>query len=108
MFIDDLNMPTIDTYGTQSPNALLKFLIDKNQLYQRGGDLMLRDIVDIRYVACISPPAGGNNVVDPRLMTLFSVFNVTFPSKDAIQKIFSSLLTKHLQEFPEDIQNTID
>jgi dynein heavy chain, axonemal len=30
MFIDDLNMPTIDLYGTQSPNALLKFLVEKN------------------------------------------------------------------------------
>ena len=30
MFIDDLNMPTIDRYGTQSPNALLKFLVDRN------------------------------------------------------------------------------
>jgi dynein heavy chain len=30
MFIDDLNMPKIDRYGTQSPNALLKFLVDRN------------------------------------------------------------------------------
>ena len=41
-------------------------------------------------------------------MSLFAVFNVTFPSKEAIQKIFSSLLTKHLQEFPEDIVNCIE
>ena len=108
MFIDDLNMPTIDRYGTQSPNALLKFLVDKNQLFQRTGDLLLRDIVDIRYVGCISPPAGGNNVVDPRLMSLFAVFNVTFPSKEAIQKIYSSLLTKHLQEFPEEVVNCVE
>ena len=107
-FIDDLNMPSIDAYGTQAPNALLKFLIERNKLFQRGGDLLLRDIIDVRYVGCMSPPAGGNNVVDPRLMTLFNVFNVTFPSKDAIQKIFSSLLTKHLQEFPEDVISTVD
>jgi dynein heavy chain len=30
VFIDDLNMPTIDKYGTQQPNALLKFMVDKN------------------------------------------------------------------------------
>jgi len=29
-FIDDLNMPKIDTYGTQQPIALLKFLIERN------------------------------------------------------------------------------
>lgn len=47
LFIDDLNMPVIDKYGTQQPNALLKFLVERNQLYQRGGDLELRDIVDV-------------------------------------------------------------
>jgi dynein heavy chain, axonemal len=76
LFIDDLNMPVIDKYGTQQPNALLKFLVEKNQLYQRGGDLELRDIVDVQYVGCISPP-NGNNKVDPRLMSLYCVFNVT-------------------------------
>ena len=30
LFIDDLNMPVIDKYGTQAPNALLKFLVEKN------------------------------------------------------------------------------
>ena len=41
-------------------------------------------------------------------MSLYNVFNVTFPSKDAIQKIFSSLLTKHLQEFHENMIATVD
>lgn len=29
VFIDDLNMPNIDIYGTQQPNALLHFLMGK-------------------------------------------------------------------------------
>ena len=33
VFIDDLNMPTIDTYGTQQPLALALFLIGRMQLY---------------------------------------------------------------------------
>jgi dynein heavy chain len=33
VFIDDLNMPTIDTYGTQQPLALALFLIGRLQLY---------------------------------------------------------------------------
>ena len=28
IFVDDLNMPQVDTYGTQQPLALLKFLIE--------------------------------------------------------------------------------
>lgn len=33
----------------------------------------------------MTPPGGGNNRVDPRVMSLFSVFNITFPSKEAIE-----------------------
>lgn len=82
LFIDDLNMPNIDVYGTQAPNALNLFLISRNQLYQRGGEWELRDIIDTQYVGCMSPP-DGNNKVDPRLMSLYDVFNVTFPSKES-------------------------
>lgn len=108
MFIDDLNMPKIDKYGTQPPNALLKFLVERNELYQRSGELDLRNIIDMVHVGCISPPGGSNNKVDPRLMSLYCTFNVTFPSKESIQKIYSTLLGKHLQEFQDDVQGVVD
>jgi len=41
-------------------------------------------------------------------MSLFNVFNVTFPSKESIQKIYSTLLGKHLDEFNDDIKGTVD
>jgi dynein heavy chain len=56
----------------------------------------------------MTPPGGGNNRVDPRLMSLYDVFNITFPSKDSIQKIYSSMLKKHLLEFPEECISCID
>ena len=89
VFIDDLNMPKIDIYGTQQPIALLKFLIEKGQLYQRKDELILRDIVDTQYIGACTPPGGGNNNVDPRFMSLFNCMNVTFPSKTAIESIYT-------------------
>jgi len=68
VFIDDMNMPKIDTYGTQQPLALALFLIGRLQLYQRGGDLELREIVDTQFVGCISPTGSGGNRVDPRVL----------------------------------------
>ena len=38
VFVDDMNMPAVDTYGTQQPIALLKFLIERGILYDRGDD----------------------------------------------------------------------
>ena len=46
VFIDDMNMPNIDVYGTQQPLALALFLIGRLQLFTRGGELDLREIVD--------------------------------------------------------------
>jgi len=35
VFVDDLNMPRVDTYGTQQPIALLHFLVGRGQMYDR-------------------------------------------------------------------------
>ena len=104
IFIDDMNMPKIDTYGTQQPLALAHFLIGRLQLYQRGGDLELREIVDTQFVGCISPTGSGGNRVDPRVISLFSVFNVTAPSQESTLKIYNSILSAHCEEFCDDIK----
>ena len=57
-------------------------------MYERKNELELLTLVDMQYVGCTTPPA-GNNVVDPRLMSLFTVFNVTAPSKDSTMKIYN-------------------
>ena len=49
-------------------------------------------------------PGGGRNDVDPRFISLFSVFNVTFPSDESLTKIYSSILRGHLQPFVKDVQ----
>ena len=102
-------MPRIDIYGTQQPIALLFFLISRNQLFQRGEDLELREIVDTQYIGAMTPPGGGNNKVDPRFMSLFSTFNITFPNKIATEAIYTKILEKQLQgrDYEEDIYNSI-
>lgn len=36
VFIDDMNMPQVDQYGTQQPIALLKLLLERGGCYDRG------------------------------------------------------------------------
>ena len=47
IFIDDMNMPQVDNYGTQQPIALLKLLIEKGGIYDRGKDLNWKLLKDI-------------------------------------------------------------
>jgi len=81
-------------------------MVDKNQMFERKNDLELLTLVDMQYVGCTTPPA-GNNCVDPRLMSLFTVFNVTAPSKDSTMKIFNQILSKKVEEFGEDVKATV-
>ena len=50
-------------------------------------------------VLLFSQAGGGRNEVDPRFISLFSVYNITFPSPEALFHIYHSILQGHLQPF---------
>lgn len=50
-------------------------------------------------------PGGGRNDVDPRFISMFSVYNVTFPSSETLSYIYTSILSGHLQTFSEGVRN---
>ena len=108
IFVDDMNMPAVDTYGTQQPIAMLKLLIDRGGCYDRGKDLNWKTMKDIDYVAAMGKPGGGRNDVDPRFISLFSVFNMTFPSEASLLHIYNSILAGHVQPFSEDIRAAVE
>ena len=43
----------VDEYGTQQPIALLKLLLEKGGMYDRGKDLILKYIRDIGFLAAM-------------------------------------------------------
>jgi dynein heavy chain len=53
----------------------------------------------------MAPPGGGRNPVDPRFIALFATVAITFPSNESLDLIFKSILTKHLEPFPEEVRN---
>merc|ERR1719331_739589 len=95
VFVDDLNMPRVDTYGTQQPIALLKLVMDKGFIYDRGKDLTIKYIKDMVFDAAMVP---GRNDVDPRFIRLFNVFCITFPPEESIKRIYSTILTTFFDE----------
>ncbi|XP_047352693.1 dynein beta chain, ciliary-like [Vespa velutina] len=93
-FIDDMNMPEIDTYGTVQPHTLIRQYMDYGHWYDRE-KLILKDIINTQYVSCMNPTV-GSFTINPRLQRHFAVFAVSFPHYDALVTIYSQMLEQHL------------
>ncbi|KAL8020331.1 putative AAA+ ATPase domain, dynein heavy chain region D6 P-loop domain-containing protein [Plasmopara halstedii] len=105
IFIDDLNMPKVDLYGTQQPIALLHFLLNRGSIYDRGKDLDLLTLRDLLFLSAMGPPGGGRNQVDPRFVAQFNVYNLTSPTKQVLRHIYGSIVTTYFRNFSNDIQS---
>ena len=102
-FVDDMNMPEVDAYGTVQPHTLLRQHMDYKHWYDRT-KLTLKDISNVQYVSCMNPTA-GSFTINPRLQRHFATFAVSFPGNEALKTIYSSILTGHLEQnkFPTSI-----
>uniref|UniRef100_A0A8C3NCR8 Dynein-1, subspecies f n=1 Tax=Geospiza parvula TaxID=87175 RepID=A0A8C3NCR8_GEOPR len=108
VFMDDMNMPRVDEYGTQQPIALLKLLLEKGFMYDRGKEMNIKFLRDLGFVAAMGKAGGGRNEVDPRFTSLFSVFNIPFPSEQSLNLIYFSILKGHTANFNESISAISD
>ncbi|XP_055971730.1 dynein axonemal heavy chain 17 [Sorex fumeus] len=93
-FIDDMNMPEVDKYGTVAPHTLIRQHMDHRHWYDRQ-KLTLKDVHNCQYVACMNPTS-GSFTIDPRLQRHFCVFAVSFPGQEALTSIYSTILSQHL------------
>ncbi|EUB64627.1 Dynein heavy chain 10, axonemal [Echinococcus granulosus] len=98
LFIDDLHMSEADPYGTQQPVALLKLLLTNHGFFDRSSsDFKWRRVLDTSYLAAMTTPCEGRVCVDPRCLSLFSLFHATPPRDTTLGQIFSSIFSGHLQ-----------
>jgi dynein heavy chain len=102
-FIDDLNMPTMDTFGSQPPLELLRQWVDYGCWYDRQKQL-LRYILDTQLVCAMGPPGGGRSVISERLQSRFNVVNFTAAHDSQLQRIFEFFLQRKLVDMDEDIK----
>ncbi|XP_036766314.2 dynein axonemal heavy chain 17 [Manis pentadactyla] len=93
-FIDDMNTPEVDKYGTVAPHTLIRQHMDHRHWYDRQ-KLTLKDVHNCQYVACMNPTS-GSFTIDPRLQRHFCVFAVSFPGQEALTTIYDSIVSQHL------------
>jgi dynein heavy chain len=104
-FIDDLNMPKLDDYNTQTAIALLRQHEDYGHWYDRT-KMALKDIINTQKYACMNPTA-GSFFVNPRLQRHFWMMAVPFPESSSLFTIYSTFLTTHFAKFKGSIQEYV-
>lgn len=102
-FIDDINMPRLDPYNTQTPIALLRQHFDYEHWYDRH-KLSLKNIENVQYLAAMNP-AAGSFFINPRLQRHFVPFAVGFPNQDSLITIYSTFLLPCLQNFDANVKD---
>jgi len=97
-FMDDLNMPYLDKYGTQSPICLVRQIIDYGLVYDRDHLEEKKLLVDIMFAACMNPKSGSFSV-DLRLTRHFTLISCLTAEKEILKTIYFQILDNHLCNF---------
>ncbi len=97
-FIDDLNMPALDPYNTQTAIELMRQKQDYNHWFDRS-KITVKDIGNTQYLCCMNPTA-GSFTVNQRLQRHFWTAAVPFPESSALTTIYSTFMKGHYERLP--------
>lgn len=86
-FMDDLNMPKLDKYGTQSPICLIRQIIDYQLVFDRDHLEEKKTLQDIMFLGCMNPKS-GSFVIDLRLSRHFTMIALGVPEKEILNTIY--------------------
>ncbi|KAG7486149.1 dynein heavy chain 6, axonemal [Solea senegalensis] len=104
VFVDDLNMPKLDSYGSQPPIELLRQFQDFSGFYDRN-KFFWKEIQDMTIAAACAPPGGGRNPVTPRFIRHFSMLCLPTPSEHCLKQIFKAILNGFLSDFSHAVKD---
>lgn len=104
VFVDDVNMPKLDTYGSQPPIELLRQFLDFKGLYDRD-KMYWKGIADVILGAACAPPSGGRNPLTPRFVRHFSLLSLPTPNTNTLISIFGGIIVGFFSDFAKTIQS---
>ncbi|KAG7240353.1 hypothetical protein INR49_026924, partial [Caranx melampygus] len=91
-FIDDLNMPMLETYGAQPPIELLRQWMDHGGWYDRKQIGTFMRLVDLNFACAMGLPGGGRNPITQRFTRHFNFLSFTEMDDTSKKTIFSTIL----------------
>ena len=102
-FVDDLNMPQKDTFGSHPPLELLRQWIEYGFFYDREKQQQ-KFVKDMQLLAAMGPPGGGRTFISRRMQMQFHVINISAPSEEDLTTILQTLVNTRLGEFEEEVK----
>ena len=98
-----MNLPFVETYGTQNAIALLTQHMHYGSVFDRADRGMRKHLKDLQYVAAMNPTAGSFDICE-RCQRHFATFAVSMPSMDDLRCIFQNIFCGHLTKFTPIMQ----
>lgn len=100
-FLDEVNLPTPDQYGTQPVISYLRQLIEMGG-YWRPSDYACVRLERIQFVAACNPPTdAGRHPLPSRLLRHAPVLYVDYPAQSSLTQIYSTFVAALTRPFPE-------
>lgn len=95
VFIDDISMPFVNTWGDQITLEITRQLIEQKGFYFLQKDLrgFFMGVENLQFLGAMLHPGGGKNDIPHRLKRHFFAINMTPPSKAAVEDIYGKILT---------------
>eukprot|EP01063_Lacrimia_lanifica_P030850 TRINITY_DN4987_c0_g2_i1.p1 TRINITY_DN4987_c0_g2~~TRINITY_DN4987_c0_g2_i1.p1 ORF type:complete len:2545 (+),score=1014.20 TRINITY_DN4987_c0_g2_i1:819-7637(+) len=103
-FVDDINMPKLETYGASPPIELLRQVISHGGFYDRKKVSLFKNIEDLTVIAACGPPGGGKNPMTQRFTARFHMLCTPALSEDSSKRIFFSILRGFVSIFDADVR----
>jgi dynein heavy chain len=104
-FVDDINLPEVDKYMTQSAIALLRQQLEYEHVYDltKLAQNPQKNISKTQMMSCMNPTAGSNEI-NPRLQRNFVTFAIGLPGPTSLLTIYQTFLDGHLKNFNADVK----
>jgi len=67
----------------------------------------MKIIKDTQIISALLPPSIAT-MVDPRVLSLYTCFNLVFPSNENLQRIYNNILSGYFKPFPNEIVEIIE